>query len=725
MLFHLHMLAGQNAYLSPFLLLLFLLALTGQQATYARLLASADAATPDTLFIDTLGADTMVVHLQETVVTAFSRTQNLMDVPGSLTYIGGEVLEQSKPAFNLLPVLDYAPGVFAHQGATNTSRVTIRGIGARVPYATGKIRAYFNNIPLTNTSGVSFVQDIDPAIIESMEVIKGPATSHYGAGLGGTIVIRARQPAARSSGFSNTLQTGSYGLFRNSLLADFSADGWGSSLVYSHTQSDGYRQNNQYRRDALSSVTQFAAGQNTHMTLLIAFSDLKSHIPSSIDSLTFMESPRRAADNWMKTRGYENSSRLLAGLNTFYRIHAKLFAEASLFWIGHEEKEMRPFDVFFEERSTLGTRVSLRRQWPLEGNHVELSGGGEAFLENYLYSNHKNPGGEGRVGEKFSDNRERVGFFNAFIQADARINRWVFSAGGNLNHNSLKYFDLFQHGENDLSGNYSYGFIFSPRLSSAFRYHDRHRMFATLSHGFSPPALSETLTPGGRINPDIRPEKSWNIEFGLRGQSAGKGFFYDLSLYRMRVEDLLVAERVGEDAWVGKNAGESLHRGVEAEIHWIVWTQRGNQGRSGDELSVRANFSYNHFNFTDFTDRDRDHSGNRIPGVPREVLFAGMQQQWAMGAYAGISWQHVGRMAMNDANTRFYGSRALLNLTVGQRIRFSPHWEAEVFLFANNLLDRHYASMILVNAPSFGSQPRYYYPGLPRHYRGGIKVFFR
>ncbi len=255
---------------------------------------------------DTALTDTLIFHLREVQVVAFNRPQKLMDVPGSITHIGSLTLERLKPAFDLLPVLQYAPGVFAHQGATNTSRVTIRGIGARVPYATGKIRAYLNNIPLTNTSGIAFLQDIDPAIIESMEVIKGPATGAYGAGLGGTVVMTARRPSVRNSGIQNQLQLGSFGLVRNSLLADLSGDNKSTSIAYSHVQSDGYRQNNEYRRDAITSVSQFSRSDRSHITLLMAFSKLKSHIPSSIDSITFMEQPQNAAPNWLKTRGYED-----------------------------------------------------------------------------------------------------------------------------------------------------------------------------------------------------------------------------------------------------------------------------------------------------------------------------------------------------------------------------------------------------------------------------------
>jgi iron complex outermembrane recepter protein len=674
---------------------------------------------------DTVLTDTLVLHLREVQVIAFNRPQKLMDVPGSITHIGKLTLERMKPAFNILPVLQYAPGVFAHQGATNTNRVSIRGIGARVPYATGKIRAYLNNIPLTNTSGITFLQDIDPAIIESMEVIKGPATGAYGAGLGGTIVMTARRPSVRNSGIQNQLQLGSFGLVRNSLLADLAGEDKSTSLAYSHVQSDGYRQNNEYQRDAITSVSQFSSSDRSHFTLLMAFSKLKSHIPSSIDSITFMEQPQNAAPNWLKTRGYEDAIRVLGGLSLVHILNQNLVAEVSVFSVWHDEKEMRPFDVFYEERATAGTRFNLRRHWGTQSIELEISSGGEFMFESYLYSNFENIDGEGVEGARISNNRERVANSNVFMQADATFSPWILSAGVNLNHQQTRYRDLFQQDGIDLSGTYHYGLIFSPRLSAAYKVNSQNTLFATISHGFSPPSLSETLTPEGRINPDIRPEKSWNMEMGVRGQALQNRLFFDISLYHMQVQDLLVAERVGEDAWVGKNAGESLHSGIEAELHLVLWGQRISGRSTGNKVSARANYAYNHFYFSKFTDLDQDYSGNRIPGVPRHVFLVALQKDWDKGFDASISWRHVGRMAMNDANTRFYDSYGLVDIQINYHLANFARWETSVSLSADNIFDKHHASMILVNAPSFGSQPRYYYPGLPRHYRVAVRFSYR
>ena len=44
----------------------------------------------------------------------------------------------------------------------------------------------------------------------------------------------------------------------------------------------------------------------------------------------------------------------------------------------------------------------------------------------------------------------------------------------------------------------------------------------------------------------------------------------------------------------------------------------------------------------------------------------------------------------------------------------------------NNFTDKKYASSILINASGFGnSEPRFYYPAMPRNWFGGGKLVFK
>lgn len=667
--------------------------------------------------------DTLFRELDEIVVHAFDRRQEIVRIPGALTSVGSIVIEREAPSINVLPVFQHVPGVFAQEGATNTSRVIIRGTGARVPYATGKIRAYFNNIPLTNTSGVSFMQDIDPAVIQSIEVIKGPAPSSYGAGLGGTIVLNAREPSVRNTGLSNSSQVGAFGLLRNATTVDLVRQNMATSLVYSITQREGYRENNEFNRNAITSISQLKLSPQWSITGLFSFSDLKSHIPSSVDSVTFVDSPRNAAANWLRTRGYEDSRRFLGGVNTTFQPEERVSLQLSVFSLWHDEKEMRPFDVFFEERFTLGSRLLLQN-YDLAGVvGLVLSAGGEFFTENYFHSNHENINGEGVQGDPFSDNRERVNTFNVFFQVDWSLQNWNFSAGVNMNHSLRIYEDRFHTGPLNLSGNYSYGYILSPRLAASYSYVPDNAVYLSIGHGFAPPSLDETLTPDGGINPDILPEKSWNLELGLRGKLLERRWFYDLALYRMVVQDLLVAQRVAEDTWIGRNAGESLHLGLELENQWIIRKQSAQSGSFLPEISLRNTITWNDFLFTDFVDRGVDYSGNKLPGVPDYMVFVGLFMRSAPGVYLMPSFNYVGPVTMNDANSKSTKSYSLVDLTLGYHYGTSQGLRLELFAKVHNLLDQRYSSMILVNAPSFGgASPRYYYPGLPSHFTFGLRL---
>ncbi len=663
--------------------------------------------------------------LDEVVVTAFNVSRRLLSTPGSLSLIGPEQIEASRPA-TVLPLLNQASGVFAHAGTLSTSRITIRGIGAREPYATGKIRAYFNSIPLTNGSGISIVEHIDPSVIERIEIIKGPATSAYGAGLGGTILITAREPSQRGSGITNSFQAGSFGLLRNSLMLDGSREGMAGSLVYSRTNMDGYRQNSQYRRDALTGLGQFSLGNKTRGTALLYYSDMKGFIPSSIDSLSFVNNPRAAAQNWLNARGYEDTQKLLAGVSATHQLNAELLLDISLFTTLHYEKERRPWDFLYEDRESAGTRMKLN--WFRQTGMAQwrIMGGAELFFENFRYKTYQNAGGAGEQGAIISNNREGIRFFNFFAQADLDYESLNLSAGINANTNRINYRDIQQIGGIDRSDVYNYGLILSPRLSANYRLGNYHAVFATFSHGFSPPALSETLTPEGFVNLDILPEKSWSYEAGFRGGIFGNKLFYDLGVYRMQVKDLLVAERTGPDAWVGKNAGRSVHQGVEAELSGKLFQNAASAGKwlSTKEISWRASYSYNHYRFSDYVDRDVDYSGKSIPGVPEHLLNAGLQFVFSGGLYVHTILTTTGRMPMNDLNTRFANGYHVLDARIGYKKNVG-RWNLDAFGAVNNLTNQHYASMILVNAPSYGSTPpRYYYPGLPVNFSFGLRLGF-
>ena len=114
----------------------------------------------------------------------------------------------------LTPVLNRIPGVTMQQGALNTNRITIRGIGARAQFGTTKIKAYFDGIPLTTGDGETTLDDLDLASIEKIEIIKGPNSTSFGSGLGGVIQLFSKETPVKESFGKSTLTSGSLGLIQ-------------------------------------------------------------------------------------------------------------------------------------------------------------------------------------------------------------------------------------------------------------------------------------------------------------------------------------------------------------------------------------------------------------------------------------------------------------------------------------------------------------------------------
>jgi len=242
--------------------------------------------------------------------------------------------------------------------------------------------------------------------------------------------------------------------------------------------------------------------------------------------------------------------------------------------------------------------------------------------------------------------------------------------------------------------------------------------FATVSHGFSPPSFSETLTPDGAINPNIQPEQGWNFEIGSRGKIDDR-LTYEITAYTMRIRDLLVAERIGPDQFVGINAGKTRHNGLEVYMDYEIrsLTRWGN-------FKIFSSYTYSDYKFIDFKDDTADYSGNKLTGTATHNFNIGVDANINFGFYGNINYNYVDAFPMRDDNSIYSDAYQVMNLKLGYKKKFlTGDLELDVSFGIQNLLDEKYASMVLINAGSFGGNaPRYYYPGLPRNYYGAVSL---
>lgn len=138
----------------------------------------------------TVNLTASAAYLEEVVVTASRKPENVKEVPSAMTIVGQrQIQEQTAMNADITNILQYTvPGLAVGTGRTSNTGQTLRGRQVLV-----LVDGVPQSTPLRN--GGRDLRIIDPSAIERIEVIKG-ATSIYGNGAdGGIINYITKKPA--------------------------------------------------------------------------------------------------------------------------------------------------------------------------------------------------------------------------------------------------------------------------------------------------------------------------------------------------------------------------------------------------------------------------------------------------------------------------------------------------------------------------------------------------
>lgn len=664
--------------------------------------------------------DTIPESLSEIIITSIIPNKKLNASAENIQVLTKNDLNNNN-GLNYDVILNKVPGVFMQSGSLNTNRITIRGIGARSPFGTTSIRAYYGEIPLTDGNGNSAIEDFELGSVSSIEVHKGPSGSSFGVGLGGTLVLKPDYANLNTVSIEST--HGSYGLVRSLTKANIHNPKVNAQIIYGNTHSDGYRENNRYHRQTLTTTTTLAVSQKDSLQFLGNYTNLKAFIPSSVNLNTYINNPESAAPSWGNAQGFEDTQSFLGGLSWLHHFSPFLQLHSSIFSSLKENYEPRPFNILTENTIAYGVRSRLTGT---TNNKFKWGFGGEFFFDNANINTFENkyqdfPLGAGSIqGNQLTGFKEYRWYYNIFGEATYTFNKkWKLNAGVNQNHTYYKIKDKLPTAIENNSGNYTFDPILSPKIGIIYRLNKHIKLTASIAHGFAPPTTEETLLPEGIINTNLKPEKGWNYEIGTQFTVLNKRIYGNLSIYNLKVQDLLVSRRTENDDLFAINAGKTSHLGIEGNVnHHIINTHKFS-------LTSFVNYSIYQYRFNTFVNNSNDYSNNKLTGVPSGVFNSGININSKIGFYGNLNYQYVGRIPANDANTVFSNTYQVMNTKLG--FQFSPYKKLNFKAFAgiNNIFDTKYASQIQVNASSFGgAAPRYYYPGNPINFYGGVHLSY-
>ena len=642
------------------------------------------------------------VVLNEVIVNAYQTKSALRLIPGSVSVLAGNNIS-AWDASSMATTINSLPGVYMQSGTYATSRIVIRGMGSRTPYNTNRIKFYLNDIPITSSDGVSNPEDIDLQMIDRLEDLKGPGSALYGSGLGGTINM--------STAINNQTHTyaqihyGAFNTFKANVQQGFKTDNFSLKAHLSAVNSEGYRENNHLKkRTAL-----FVGDINTKLLDIEYFLQttyMNAGIPSSVGKTLYETNPKAAAENWNEIKGYKRYHKGVAGVSFIKQFNSSWKNKMIFFGKWNDSYERRPFNNL--DDSSLGG--GIRNKLSYHSSKIDFVMGLELLTDEYKWEIDK-----GDV--LLNKNRETRNHLNVFGVAYYRpTSKLNISLATAYNHIRYKLQDQFEE-DGDKSGNRSFPSMLSPRIGINYAPHKKIALYASVGHGFSLPSPEETLLPEGSINPDIKPEEGFQYEIGARLFLFDRKMEIDGTFYWIELNNLLVTKRITEDIFTGINAGKTRHRGVEVTMRNRIFSYNQFPG----QLSSNLSYTFSKNLFIDFTNEDNVFDGNNLPGIPSYTAQISFQWNPIASMTVDAQFQSVGKQYLDDSNSVSEPSYFFSNLKLSNRFQTFKNSTLSLYVGVNNITNAHYASMIIVNAKAFGTaEPRYYYPGLPRHAYMGI-----
>lgn len=650
--------------------------------------------------------------LDEIVVTATRLEASVRDVARSISVVGKDRIQLGTQQLGLDEALAAVPGLYMQNryNFAQDLRISLRGFGARSSFGIRGVKVLVDGIPETLPDGQAGVDSIDIGSAQSIEVLRGPASSLYGNAAGGVIAVSSELGATEPY-MEGRLAGGEFGYSQLQLK---SAGQFGSAdylFNVSRMELDGYRDHSDTR----------GAMVNSRLAVPLAGDDKLSF------SLNLTDQPQADDAGGINAAQAASNPASARDLNVQFN--------------SGEALSQQRFGIVYE-RSRPAGKLSLRNYyaWRDFENSLPFTSGGAVDLERFFYGigvqysvGESLPDGlqltvgvdydrqdddrkrfdnlNGVNGPLVFDQNEQVESAGIFLQGQYEFsNAWSVLAGLRYDEVSYDVSDSYLV-DGDDSGKLSFDEL-SPSLALNYRM-DAGVLFASFSTSFETATTTELANPdaSGGFNTALNPQTANNFEVGYKRSSGN--LYYELALFTIDLEDELTPFELA--AFPGRtfyaNAGASSRDGLEAALSW-----ENDQG-----LRVDASYTWSDFKFDSFVDENaNDFSGRRLPGLPRQFGYLGLSYLGESGFSGTLESIYSGDLYADNGNSVKVSSYVVSNLRVAREFERGK-WLIRPYAGINNLFDENYNSNIRINA--FGG--RYFEPAPPRNFYAGVVVNFR
>lgn len=657
--------------------------------------------------------------LDEVTVIGYDDHRRLLETPGAVGLVDRQMITAYDET-SVVPAINMIPGVRMEQRSPGSYRIAIRGSSLRAPFGVRNVKVYWNDIPFTEPSGSTNLNLLDVINMGRIEVIKGPAGSIYGAGTGGVVNIQSEADGKTQNQAGITL--GSYGMWRLETALHHTNAQNAFTFRYAHQQADGYREHSALDRDVLQGRGSFHFSDQSTINANLLYSDLFYEIPGGLNREQYEENPRQARPGNAFAQGSVASNAsirqkyLLFGLSQDYAWNEKFSNQTTLYGDLSFFENPFLFDYKRDSRQGGGGRTRFQYETTLGTVGASFQAGAEYQTALNVARNFGNKAGQPDTLNFDDELRSWQSLFFAKVSFDLPA-RYFLTLG--LSHNRLDY-DIYRLTDVALDSSYrverNFDPVWAPRIGLVKQF-ERTALHASVSYGFSPPAIEDVRTNEGSINLNLKPEKGINYEIGFRGNTLRNTLNFDLTAFYFRLDETIVQQQSDRGTVLFVNAGNTDQRGLEATATWFGITASEN---FITDLEVRTSYTLHDFIFKNYTKEGEDFSGNDLTGVAPNTWVTTLFLRTQPGVYLNTTYNFTDKIPLNDANEVYADAYHLLMFKGGYKKQFGDRLALELFAGIDNFLDQTYSLGNDLNA--FGG--RYFQPAPGRNYYAGFKFAF-
>ncbi|HKZ37954.1 MAG TPA: TonB-dependent receptor plug domain-containing protein [Chryseolinea sp.] len=655
------------------------------------------------------GSDTAKV-LNEIVIQAYAYKRPANEVPAAVAIVSPKDFERFNNT-SLLPAVNTIPGVRMEERSPGSYRFSIRGSLLRSPFGVRNVKAYWNGLPFTDGGGNTYLNLLDFNSIGSMEIIKGPGGSLYGAGTGGVILLQSPNNKKDQLQFSTVF--GSYGLQRYHLAGETHSDKLDLRFQYARQQADGYREQTGMHRDAIHGDLTFRLSSNHTFSTTLFYTDLFYETPGGLTKAQYDVNPKQARPSSPFGRGAVEQKAAVTNKtgyigfideyqwNEAWSTQTGIYGSLTTF----ENPAIRNYEVRDERNAGARTQTQYAFEKLLKG---KITLGGEYQYFNSPITVYGNT--LGAIDTVQTDDKLSSSLLLFFAQAELDLTHNFYLTLG-ASTNFLKYKFTTLQPSPSIQQARKFDPVVSPRIALLKKF-NVYSVYASVSQGFSPPSLAEVRPSAGTYNNNLNSERGLNFEIGLRGSLVKRQLTYDLSIYDFRLDETIVIQRTSDGAEFFVNAGKTSQRGIEATLSWKPVINSG----LITSLSLWTSYTYNHYRFRNYEQDGNNFSGNQLTGIAPTIALWGVDMALKK-IYLNLTANYTDALPLNDANTEYASEYFLLGGRIGFRSSVKTNLAYEIFGGVDNALDKRYSLGNDLNA--IGG--RYYNTAAPRNFYFGVK----